>query len=234
MHLILTGATGTVGAPILRHCLESAQITQLSILARKPFTLPEGLNVTKARTIIHEDYAAYSPDVLEHLQGADGCIWAQGTSQTSVSEKEYIRITYDFPVAAAKAFAALSSTGQPPFRAESNVSLYGRTKARAEKALLELPATPPYETLRVFNVRPAYVDSPAYHPRPGMGRKIVYYGLAPLLRRVTPGLVTPTNALAKVCVDLAIGDGGPVGGADVAAEGRTLLPAAVKRLGELD
>ncbi|KAJ6608278.1 hypothetical protein B0H10DRAFT_2068247 [Mycena sp. CBHHK59/15] len=40
MHLILTGATGTVGAPILRHCPAAPSITQLSILSRRPFALP--------------------------------------------------------------------------------------------------------------------------------------------------------------------------------------------------
>ncbi|KAF7336380.1 NAD(P)-bd-dom domain-containing protein [Mycena venus] len=192
MHLILTGATGTVGTPIL-------------------------------------------------LRGADGCIWAQGTSQTSVSEKEYIRITHDFPVAAAKAFAALSDTGKFNFvhvsgkGAESNISLYGRTKALTETALLELPNIPTYSTLRVFNVRPAYVDAPEYQPRPGIGRRVVYYGLAPILRKLTPGLVTPTDVLSKVCVDLATGDGTPKPkeSADVLADGRTLLPAAIRRFGRV-
>ena len=84
MHLILTGTTGTIGAPILQHCLASAQVTRLTILARKSFSLPDS---TKARVIVHEDYASYPSALLEQLSGVDGCIWAQGTSQTSVSEK---------------------------------------------------------------------------------------------------------------------------------------------------
>ena len=87
MHLILTGATGTVGAPILQHCLASQKIAQLSILTRKAFPLPEGVDTKKAQVIIHQDYASYPPDLLERLNGADGCIWAQGTSQTLVSER---------------------------------------------------------------------------------------------------------------------------------------------------
>ncbi|KAF8181893.1 hypothetical protein K438DRAFT_2168237 [Mycena galopus ATCC 62051] len=239
MHLILTGATGTVGAPILRHCLVSSQVTQLSILARRTFGLPKDLDTTKARIIVHEDYASYPSELLERLKGADGCIWAQGTSQYSVSEREYIRITYDFPLAAAKAFSALSDTGKFIFvhvsgkGAESGASLYGRTKARAENALLEIPNTPTYPKLRVFNVRPAYVDAPEYHTRPGIGRKLVYYGLAPLLRKWAPGQVTPTDLLSQVCVDLACGDGNPVKGADVMRNGRTLLPTAIRRLGSV-
>ncbi|KAJ6475949.1 hypothetical protein C8R47DRAFT_1052224 [Mycena vitilis] len=237
MHLILTGATGTVGAPILRHCLGSPQVTQLAILTRRQFTMPEGMNISKAQVIIHQDYASYPEDVLAKLRGADGCIWAQGTSQTAVSEKQYITITHDFPIAAAKAFADLSTTGRFNFvhisgkGAESNTSLYGRTKARAEKSLLSLSLEPLYSALRVLNVRPAYVDNAEYQPRPGMVRKVVYYGLAPVLRKLAPGLVTPTPLLARVCVDLAVGDGKPLEGADLEAGGRTVLPNAIKRMG---
>ncbi|KAJ6608274.1 hypothetical protein B0H10DRAFT_1816185 [Mycena sp. CBHHK59/15] len=232
MHLILTGATGTVGAPILRHCLAAPSITQLSILSRRPFALPP--NAAKARVIVHADYAAYPPDVLAALHGAEACIWAQGTSQTAVSKDEYVRITYDFPLAAAKAFPALSETGKFVFvhvsanGAEPTArTLYGKTKARTEAALLALP--PP---LCVFNVRPGYVDPPEYHPRPGLARRAVFYGLAPVLRALAPHVVTPTAPLARVCVDLALGDGGPLPVEDdVVAEGRTLLREAVRRLG---
>lgn len=117
------------------------------------------------------------------------------------------------------------------FSAESHATLYGKTKARTETALLALPKDPPYAALRIFNVRPGYVDSPEYHPRPGFARKAVYYGLAPVLRKLKPSIVTPTDALAKVCVDLAVGDGMPLVGEDLIAEGRTLLCEGVRRRG---
>ncbi|KAJ7438924.1 hypothetical protein B0H11DRAFT_2293623 [Mycena galericulata] len=105
------------------------------------------------------------------------------------------------------------------------------TKARTEKALLELSLTALYSSLRIFNVRPGYVDPPEYHSRPGLGRKIVYHGLAPVLRKIAPGQVTPTGLLSRVCLDLAVGDGRPLDGDDVLTGGRTLLPAAIRRLG---
>lgn len=115
--------------------------------------------------------------------------------------------------------------------AESNATLYGKTKARTETTLLQLADEPQYTALRIFNVRPAYVDSPTYHTRPGLGRRIVYYGLAPVLRKLKPSMVTPTDVLSQVCVDLALGDGMPLLGEDVIAEGRTLLCDALRRLG---
>ena len=73
MHIILTGATGTVGGSALRQCLASPSVTQLSILSRRPFTLPvsEDLNVNKAEIIIHTDYYSYSSELLDKLRGAE-------------------------------------------------------------------------------------------------------------------------------------------------------------------
>ncbi|KAJ7477629.1 hypothetical protein FB451DRAFT_1396587 [Mycena latifolia] len=64
-----------------------------------------------------------------------------------------------------------------------------------------------YTSLCIFNVRPGYVDSPEFHPRPGFARKAVYYWLAPVLRALAPGVVTPTDMLARVYLELAVGDG---------------------------
>ena len=134
MHLILTGATGVVGSSVLQHCLASSSITKLSILSRRDFDIAAFAgpafvpHVGKARVIVHTDYTSYPQDLLDQLQGAKGVIWAQGISQFSVNERyvqgeiverytdellklvisEYIHITYESPMAAAKAFANLN------------------------------------------------------------------------------------------------------------------------------
>jgi uncharacterized protein YbjT (DUF2867 family) len=89
MHLILTGATGTVGLAVLRHSLASPNVTRLSILSRREFALPvgDGLDVDKAHVIIHEDYQTYPEELLKTLKGADGCVWAQGISQNEVPKE---------------------------------------------------------------------------------------------------------------------------------------------------
>ena len=141
MHLILTGATGTIGSGVLAHCLASPLVSKLSILSRRTFTLPDGVNfnLKKANIIEHTNYNNYE-QVVQQLNGAEACIWAQGISQTQVDKeyvcrnnfvrlcfrrneiichlgmyfvsnwcfREYIRITHDYPLAAAKAFANLS------------------------------------------------------------------------------------------------------------------------------
>jgi len=86
MHIILTGATGNVGAPALAYCLKSPVVTQLSILSRRTFPLPEGTSSDKARIIVHNDFSSYPEELLSELRGAQGCIWAQGISQSEVSK----------------------------------------------------------------------------------------------------------------------------------------------------
>jgi uncharacterized protein YbjT (DUF2867 family) len=82
MHLILTGATGLVGTAALQHMLALPAVTKVSILSRRPVPMAEGHS--KAAVIIHNDFNSYPPALLEQLKGAEGCVWAQGTSITNV------------------------------------------------------------------------------------------------------------------------------------------------------
>ena len=83
MHIILTGATGTVGSQVLKHCLESPIVSQLSVLSRRTFDLPS----EKAKVIVHKDYTSYPDELLAQLKGADACIWSLGISQNEVSKE---------------------------------------------------------------------------------------------------------------------------------------------------
>jgi uncharacterized protein YbjT (DUF2867 family) len=89
MRLILTGATGLVGSAALNHILSlpPGQVSRLYILSRKPVPIAE--NQPNVTVIEHKDFNEYSPELLEKLKGADGCIWALGISQNQVS-KEYV------------------------------------------------------------------------------------------------------------------------------------------------
>ncbi|KZT20106.1 hypothetical protein NEOLEDRAFT_1101321 [Neolentinus lepideus HHB14362 ss-1] len=238
VHIILTGATGNVGAPLLRHCLASPKVTELSILSRRQFPLPEGdgLDPTKARVIVYGDFASYPEELRELLKGAEACIWAQGVSQNDVSKEDYIRITYDYPMAAAKSFASLSTSGHFNFvyvsgegadPSEKTFTLFGKIKGRAEKHLLALPAP-----LRVYNVRPGYVTPPnPARPRSAAAKILVDCLLGPVFKALAPGSVSPTSELSRVLVDLATGDGAPLKeGLGVEAGGRTLRSSGIRRL----
>ncbi|KIW72628.1 hypothetical protein PV04_00810 [Phialophora macrospora] len=196
VHLILTGATGLVGSSVLSHVLSlpptsKPVIDKLSILSRStsiPWlsaTPPPGTPTTNTHTKIevieHRDFSTYPPELLERLKGADACIWALGVSQNDVSKDEYVSITRDYAVEAAKAFATLrDAAGVSNSNASADASkfkfifvsgegatlhpgpwtpLYGRVKGETERTLLELSKTAKYSPLlSVYSARPSAVD----------------------------------------------------------------------------
>jgi uncharacterized protein YbjT (DUF2867 family) len=85
MHLILTGATGTCGAAVLQHCIAEPAITRLTVLSRRPVALAEGH--AKVNVVLHKDFTQYPQTLLDQLKGAEGCVWALGISQTSVTKE---------------------------------------------------------------------------------------------------------------------------------------------------
>jgi len=85
MHLILTGATGLVGSACLHAMLTTKAVTTVTVLSRRPVPQAEGHE--KVQVILHKDFNEYSPEVLEKLRGAEGCVWALGISQNEVPNK---------------------------------------------------------------------------------------------------------------------------------------------------
>ena len=71
MHLILTGATGLVGAAVLDNMLAQESISRISILSRRPVKMAEGHD--KAKVIIHKDFQTYDKTLLDELRDAQGC-----------------------------------------------------------------------------------------------------------------------------------------------------------------
>ena len=97
MKVILTGATGFIGAEVLRQCLQSPSITSIFALSRRQ--LPDEVSRnTKLKVIIMTDFKSYPDTLLGDLAGAEACIWSLGVPQgTHESEVEY-------PMAAINAF----------------------------------------------------------------------------------------------------------------------------------
>jgi hypothetical protein len=192
VHLILTGATGLVGSSVLSHVLSlpptsKPVIDKLSIIGRStsipwlsatpPPGTPTTNKHTKIEVIEHKDFTSYSPELLEKLKGADACIWALGVSQNDVSKDDYVKITRDYAVEAAKAFSSLrdaqSTAAEAPrkfkfiyvsgegatLHPRPWTPLFGRVKGETEQALLEVSKLAPYSTsLSTYSVRPAAVD----------------------------------------------------------------------------
>lgn len=90
---------------------------------------------------------------------------------------------------------------------ERTRTLYGDIKGRTEKTLSELPnQSPEMAPLRVFKVRPGLVDPPEPHKPELLIKRLI----SPLFRFCIPSYTSPTPELARVLVDLAMGDGEPL------------------------
>ncbi|PTB65712.1 hypothetical protein BBK36DRAFT_5069 [Trichoderma citrinoviride] len=221
MHIILTGATGLVGSGVLDAMIKAKDITKISILSRRPVRMAEDVKDPRINVIIHQDFESYDSKVLEQLQGAKACVWALGISQTKVNAQEYVKITKDYTLAAAKSFATLTTTPSEPFRfiyvsGEGATqkpgrfsAIFARVKGETEAELGNLTAANP-EGLWAASVRPAFVDARRhkailpYIPDPGMLYKAGIAALSPLLGLMR-GVHSPTEHLGDFLVRLAMG-----------------------------
>lgn len=219
MHLILTGATGMIGTGVLDRMLQAKDVTKVSILSRRPVRFADEVKDPRVSVIIHPDFANYnSPSLQDQLQDAKGCVWALGsTSTTQVPAEEYIKVTKDYSVEAAKAFAKMG-TAEEPFRfvyisgegatqtPGMMTSLYARVKGEAEEALAKVADDNP--SLMVLSARPAGVDGTGhaavekYGPDAIFFHKVVRTTLLPTLRMFYGKMHTPTVMLGDVCTQL--------------------------------
>ena len=96
MKVILTGSTGTIGSAVLTHCLSDPTITQIIALTRRPLSSKD----PKLTNLIKSDYKTYTASEIDHLKGAEACIWVLGSP--SVSPKEVQEVHVDYTRAAIK------------------------------------------------------------------------------------------------------------------------------------
>lgn len=65
------------------------------------------------------------------------------------------------------------------------------------------------------------------------GKAVGYPIVFTIMRTVNPGFISPTKELGRVLVELAMGDGKPLSGAGVDADGRTISNLGMRRLAGL-
>ncbi|KAJ4987838.1 nucleoside-diphosphate-sugar epimerase [Stagonosporopsis vannaccii] len=241
MHLILTGATGLVGAAVLDSMLAQKGISQISILSRRPVKMAEGHD--KVKVILHEDFDTYNEALLDGLKDAQGCVWALGVSQNAVSKAEYVKITHDYTMAAARAlntlhpdtpFTFVYVSGEGATHAPGMLTpLYGRVKGETEMALFNFRKQNP--NFRAVSVRPGGVDWTS-HPeiQPFIPQQPAWKAMAiKPLNNIYKSMMTPTQPMGKVFTELAMSKGDAMKGPDVKLEGTLLTNAGIRRLAGL-
>jgi uncharacterized protein YbjT (DUF2867 family) len=181
MKILLFGASGTAGGAVLRACLDAPVVEEVRAIVRRPLDRPVGNAGAKLREIVHADYMDYTT-VAEAFRAVDACLFCLGTSVTRVSKEDYVKISHDYPMAAAKllktespgaAFQYISGRGT---RAESSM-FWSKVKGQTENELMELIGANAW--------RPAFIDA---EPSPSLSKtyKVLAPVLAPLLRLLKP------------------------------------------------
>jgi uncharacterized protein YbjT (DUF2867 family) len=207
MRVIVFGATGMVGQGVLREALLDGDVEKVLVVTRTP----TGQTHDKLVELLHQDFLDFS-SVESQLAGYDACFYCLGISSVGMEEPAYHRITYDMPMAAAQTLARVSPnltfiyvSGAGTDSSEKGRSMWARVKGKAENALLKLP----FKSAYMF--RPGIIQ-----PKHGIKSKtrlyrVMYVVFAPLmaiLKLVSPGLVTTTEAVGRSMLN-AVKSGAP-------------------------
>jgi uncharacterized protein YbjT (DUF2867 family) len=201
MKIIIFGATGLVGAECVRQAIEDKNIEQITAITRRE--LDKNIVSEKLNVIIHTDFLNY--DALSNIfANHQACIWALGISQNAVSEGEYIKITYDYAIAATKAMASINPemrfifvSGKGADSTETSRFLFARIKGKTENALIKESGLK-----EIYTVRPAGIlSSQLPANKPWYERAMQPIGR--VFNVIKPSLVISATNLARAILYIA-------------------------------
>lgn len=173
MNILLFGASGTAGGAVLQACLDAAAVTDLRAIVRRPL----GWTNAKLWEIPHTNFLDYT-EISDAFRNVDACLFCLGISVTQVTQEEYVRISHDFPVAAARmlktaspgaAFHYISGKGT---RADSS-TFWSKVKGQTENELMDLVEADCW--------RPAFINA-----KPSASLPKIYKTIWPVFRLLKP------------------------------------------------
>jgi len=188
-----------VGQGVLRESLLASDVEEVLAVVRTP----TGVRHPKLREVKVADFADLAP-IEDQLKGYDACFYCLGVSSVGMSEADYTKVSYDFPMAAARTLARLNPDTAFVYVSGAGTSarsrqMWSRVKARTESEIIALLP-------RGYAFRPGFIQ-PTY----GATSKtnLYRYGytvtapLIPLLTRIAPKYVTTTDALGRAMLRAA-------------------------------
>lgn len=197
MKLLITGATGLVGADLVKAALADPAIRELVLLVRKAPAIRD----PKIRVVLLPDFLQYD-SVADEFRNADALAWCLGTSQTQVGRQEYEKITVEYTRACAEAclryrpdirFVFVSGDGAD--RTEKSATLFRKLKGRAENILLGSGLS------TVIIARPDAVRPRGRNPRAPLAYKLAY-PFFPLIEWLAPAKIIWSDVLGKALLQL--------------------------------
>ncbi len=198
MRLLVLGATGVVGAEVVREALDDPRVSRVVAITRRP--LPS--SHVRLDTILHDDFRDFS-DLRARLADVDAAICALGMAwPQAASEAQYRVVTFEYVMALARAFAHSRADAKFCFvsghgAASNSRQAWARIKAETEEALRELFGA------RLVVFRPGYIY-------PVHGRETPYWGDAAMkpfmpFRRALARYITDSVTVARALLFTALG-----------------------------
>jgi uncharacterized protein YbjT (DUF2867 family) len=202
MNVLLFGATGMVGAGVLRECLHDSGVGLVVTIGRSPTNQHD----PKLREIVHPNLFDYT-SIEPQLSNFDACFFCLGVASAGMSEPEYTRLTHDLTLAAATTLARLNSqmtfvfvSGASTDSSEQGRLMWARVKGRTENDLQRLPFK------AVYSFRPGVIQ-PLHGIRSRTrSYRIVYLVLGPLLplaRALFPNQILTTEQMGQAMLAVA-------------------------------
>lgn len=191
--VIITGTTGMVGEGVLLECLDNPAVQRVVAVGRRPC----GHTHPKLNECLVSDFRDLA-DVEQQLSGFDACFYCAGVSSVGLKEPEYTVITYDTPVAFARALLRLNPgmvfvhvSGAHTDGTETGKVMWARVKGKAENALARLPFK------AVYNFRPSLMKpTPGQKHIKGAYKPVLF--LYPLLNLFFPGITLSNVGRAMI------------------------------------
>jgi uncharacterized protein YbjT (DUF2867 family) len=199
--VIVFGATGMVGQGVLRESLLAKDVDSVVSVGRRP----TGVRHAKLHEVTLSDFTDLSP-IEDDLKGADACFYCLGVSSVGMGEADYTRVSYDFPLAAARTLKGLNPQLTFVYVSGAGTNrdgrqMWQRVKGRAEAEIIELMPNG-------YAFRPGLII-PTHGVVPGLRfAKVAYAVGGPLLRlfdRVAPKYSTSSDKLGRAMLRAARG-----------------------------
>ena len=192
MKLILFGATGMVGAGVLREALADSSVEAVLSISRRP----TGVSHAKLRELLLPDLFDVAA-VESQLAGWDGCAWALGISSVGLDEAAYSRVTEHLTLLWARTLLRLNPVFSFCYCSAAGAggrTMWARVRRRVEAAIEAMPFR------HSGCVRPAFIQ-----PGPGIRSRVALYnaglavfgGILPFLARTFPGVATTSERLGR-------------------------------------
>lgn len=193
--IIITGATGMVGAGVLQVSLSHPDVEKVLIISRKPV----GVSHPKLTEIIVTHFFDLS-QVKEQLKGYDACFFCLGISSVGIKEEDYYKTTYTLTLQFAHTlkeangdatFCYVSGAGT----SEKSRQNWAKVKAKTENDLM---AVFPGHT---YGLRPGFIRPLKEQPYVQPLYKYINW-LFPIGRKLLPGWFCTIRELALCMIRL--------------------------------